>query len=77
MVAALSVTCYDAYLNCDELAAQFCYQPDIAANCSRSCGLCGGLSPVSSNTCYDVYANCADLCGTLYRDSCKRSCKLC
>merc|ERR1712080_757463 len=68
--------------NCGEMAQTSCYRDDIQTNCPKSCGLCKGMTPVSSNTCYDEFNNCADLARTAcYQDKisskCKKSCGLC
>ena len=31
-------------------------QANIAEDCSKSCGLCPGLTPAPSNTCYDTFS---------------------
>ena len=67
---------------CKSLAKNYCFMPEIAAQCGKSCGLCAGLVPAPSTTCYDVYINCPVLADTsCYLNStaanCGRSCGLC
>lgn len=73
--------CRNAYSNCDELAASYCYSPRIAKKCALSCGLCDGMTPVESYTCYDKYSNCNDMRPYCNQDhiaaGCKKACGLC
>lgn len=73
--------CDDKFSNCAEVAQTSCWKPSITEGCPKSCGLCKGQTPVSSNTCYDEYGNCAELaktdCWSSTGSSCKKSCGLC
>jgi len=51
--------CVDKYSNCPKLAETNCYKN--AEHCHKSCGLCEGMTPHSSNTCYDQWSNCPKL----------------
>ena len=55
---------FDILSNCQVLARTSCYLKDVGAECGRSCGLCGGLTPAASVTCYDAYQNCGQLAKT-------------
>ena len=74
--------CEDKFSNCAELAETSCYQDHIASSCEKSCGLCAGMTPHSSNTCYDQYNNCAAMAqNSCYQEriasACQKSCGLC
>jgi len=69
--------CEDMSSNCVDLAATYCYEPNIASACGKSCGLCPGMTPAESYTCYDLYPHCNTLCDTSFKPDCKLSCGLC
>merc|ERR1711936_84603 len=71
-----SPDCQDTYTNCPDLAKSHCWDEYIKAECKKSCGLCKGMTPVSSNTCYDEFDNCAELCAWV-PGMCKKSCNKC
>merc|ERR1712045_818035 len=74
--ATNSADCTDTYTNCPDLAKSHCWDEYVGAECKKSCGLCKGMTPVSSNTCYDEFDNCAELCAWV-PGMCKKSCKKC
>merc|ERR1719411_1487038 len=74
--ATNSADCTDTYNNCPELAKSHCWDEYIGAECKKSCGLCKGMTPVTSYTCYDMFDNCSELCGWV-PDMCKKSCGKC
>ena len=72
--------CEDKWSNCPSLAETSCYKPSIAEDCSKSCGMCPGLTPAPSVTCYDTFGNCQELAATnchKWGPHCLRSCGLC
>jgi len=58
--------CVDKYSNCPDLAKTNCKA--YGEHCQKSCGLCAGMTPHSSNTCADTWNNCNDLA----KNSCYR-----
>merc|ERR1712119_37067 len=70
--ATNSADCTDTYGNCPDLAKSHCWDEYIGAECKKSCGLCKGMTPVTSYTCYDMFDNCSDLCAWV-PDMCKKS----
>merc|ERR1712183_1268189 len=66
----------DTYGNCPDLAKSHCWDEHIGAECKKSCGLCKGMTPVTSYTCYDMFDNCSELCPWV-PDMCKKSCGKC
>merc|ERR1719219_1999473 len=71
-----SPDCRDTYTNCPDLAKSHCWDEYIKAECKKSCGLCEGMTPVTSYTCYDQFDNCSELCAWV-PDMCKKSCGKC
>ena len=71
--------CVDKYTNCAELARDNCYSN--GEMCTKSCGLCEGMTPHKSNTCYNLWSNCNELTGYCHqarvKKHCKKSCKAC
>jgi len=80
-------TCKDMLSNSnactDWVASGQCYRDDVKRACQRSCGLCPGMTPDSSNTCFDQDE---DHCPRLARTDCykahmkklcRKSCGLC
>merc|ERR1719266_1538471 len=74
--ATNSADCRDTYTNCPDLAKSHCWDEYVGAECKKSCGLCKGMTPVSSYTCYDEFDNCSELCQWV-PDMCKKSCGKC
>ena len=68
--------CIDNFGNCPELAATACYQDHIAAGCSKSCGLCPGMTPARSYTCYNKFSNCPELTQHCSNPEIAADCKL-
>jgi len=65
--------CTDKYSNCPKLAETNCYKNQ--EHCRKSCGLCEGMTPHSSNTCYDMWSNCPKLAkNKCYKDWVKKEC---
>merc|ERR1711936_875193 len=74
--ATNSADCTDTFGNCPDLAKSHCWDEFIGAECKKSCGLCKGMTPVTSYTCYDQFDNCSELCEWV-PDMCKKSCGKC
>lgn len=53
--------CVDHYPNCASVANTSCWHDTVKESCPKSCGLCPGLTPATSNTCYNKYSNCQQL----------------
>ena len=69
--------CRDKYSNCPALAETNCHS--YGEHCAKSCGLCEGLTPHTSNTCWDQFTNCPALAQTecyRFKTECCLSCGL-
>merc|ERR1719189_28707 len=74
--ATNSADCTDNFGNCPDLAKNHCWDEFVGQECRKSCGLCKGMTPVTSYTCYDQFDNCSELCAWV-PDMCKKSCGKC
>ena len=73
------VPCYDKNKKCKRLAKTNCAR--FGKKCTKSCGLCKGMTPHISNTCPDKWAACPKFAKTMcgmpdYAKGCCMSCGL-
>merc|ERR1712098_306773 len=81
-VVSTALPCMDKWSKCPALAEMYCYQKRVGKNCRKSCGLCPGMTPASSNTCFDESPDCPALAKEKcfeewVSQACSKSCGLC
>merc|ERR1712243_543050 len=81
-VVSTALPCFDKLDNCPALAEGKCYLEIVGQDCRKSCGLCPGMTPASSNTCFDEWDDCPALaekdCNVEWvGQACRKSCGLC